>query len=283
MNLVRLQARVIFARGHLYKYKSVDGDSFNHVCEILRDSRIFFPRPSQLNDPEECKPTSTVGDIRDPQYRPAVEAWVRRCLAYNVPPPSEQRIQAELAQLTQEKLETLLKEVDLEYRVSVEDRYRILSLADSALNLHLWNEYAGAFSGVCLKFAVDSRFGTAYQVHYSDGDRTLDLTSVDDYEHLVMTGLIKRRKWRSEKEFRLIFGEPPIEDQPILVNQKYSFPSKFLEAVIVGNRMRAAQRARLVALAHARHPSPRCLIASPDPRSPSGVMLRPLTIWSTCR
>src|SRR5882672_9311618 len=121
MDLVRLQARVIFAHGFLYKYKPLSGKSFDHVCEIIRDSKIFFPRPSQLNDPEECRPAATVGEIADPQYRPAVEAWVRRCVAHRVPPPTEAQIQQELAQLTQENLLQMLKQVDIEYRAAVEN------------------------------------------------------------------------------------------------------------------------------------------------------------------
>src|SRR5258708_9203536 len=256
----------MFERGFLYKYKPLSDKSFGHVCEVIRDSKIFFPRPSQLNDPAECKPTTTIGDITDPQYRPAVEAWVRRCVAHRVQPPSEAQIQQELAELTQEKLLWMLKQVDIEYRAAVESRYCVLSLADSPVNSHLWDAYADRFGGVCLQFAVDSRFGTAYQVQYIDGDRTLDLTSADDYEHLVQTGLVKRRKWRHEREFRLIFGEPPVEDQPPLIHQRYEFPPAHLTALIIGHRVTIEHPAKLVALPRYRQPRLRCFQAFPARR-----------------
>jgi hypothetical protein len=159
--VIRIGQQVAIGRGHFYKYKPLVGSAFEHVCEILSDSKIFFPRPSQLNDPEECKPSMTIGDIGDPQYRPSVDAWVRRCITHREPQPSEEEIQAELAQLTQEQLEGLLKDVDIEYRAAVENRYRILSLSNSPRNHHLWRKYAAEYNGVCLEFHVNSNFGTA--------------------------------------------------------------------------------------------------------------------------
>jgi hypothetical protein len=282
MDLTKIEARVTLARGHLYKYKSLARESFEHVCEIIRDSRIFFPRPSQLNDPQECKPKSTIGDITDPNYWPAVEAWVRRCVAHRIPPPNEAEIQEELKQLTQKKLNALLDDVDSEYQAAVEDRYRILSFADSPSSAHLWNEYANNFTGVCLKFSVNSKFGTAYRVNYIDGQRVLDLTSVEEYEHLVLTGLLKRRKWRQEREYRLIFGDPPIDDQPQLVNQKYAFPSAHLTAVIFGHRTKLKQRAILIALAHNRKNRLRTFFATCQP-SRRAILIRPYTIWTKYR
>src|SRR6266850_4986972 len=99
LDLVQVQAQVVFARGFLYKYKPLTGKGFEQVREIVRDSRIFFPRPSQLNDPLECRPSTTIGDITDPNYWPSVEAWVRRCVAHRRPPPREDQIQAELRRL----------------------------------------------------------------------------------------------------------------------------------------------------------------------------------------
>ncbi|MEK6211271.1 MAG: DUF2971 domain-containing protein [Pseudomonadota bacterium] len=210
----------------------------------------------------------TVGNINDPKYRPSVEAWVRRCVAHRVPPPTENEIQAELVQLTQQKLEALMREVDVEYQAAVESRYRILSLADSARNRHLWKEYAGEFSGVCLEFLINSKFGTALQVTYTNAIRNLDLTSRDDFEHLVMTGLVKRKKWRKEREYRLIFGEPPIEDQPPLVNQKYEFPAEHLTGLIIGHRVETGQRDKLLALAKKRSHQPQCFVAMSYPLWP---------------
>jgi hypothetical protein len=204
----QIRAGLTLRKGHLYKYKSLDPRSREHVIDILRDSKLYFPRPSQLNDPDEGKPQLFIGDISDAAYRPAVEAWVRRCLKHEAPPPTEVQIQTELARLTQSKLEEMVVKAGVAYRASVERRYRIFSLAGSPWNRHLWEHYADDFNGVCIELNLDSSFGPAYSVTYSDTPRRIDLTSVDDFEHLIQTVLVKSTRWSEELEARMIFGEP---------------------------------------------------------------------------
>lgn len=278
-----IQGDVTIAQGHFYKYKSLAGRGLKQTREIVRDSRIFFPRPSQLNDPRECKPTMVIGDISDEKYWPAVEAWVRRCVAGNVPPPSEEQIQAQLAQLTQPLLYDMMRQSEIEFRVAVDRHYMILSLADSAHNNHLWKDYAGDFSGVCMQFLVNARFGTCYRVRYCDDDRMIDLTSIEDMEHLVQTVLVKRSLWKRENEYRLVFGDPPIDDQAPLVQQKYEFGPEHLFKLIVGCRAKPRHRGQLLALARSRQPRLRCYEAMPPLRrrrpTHGSVRLRPLSIW----
>jgi hypothetical protein len=83
-----------------------------------------------------------------------------------------------------------------------------------------------------------------------------------------MTGLVKRKKWQKEKEFRLVFGDPPTEEQPPLVNQKYEFPSENLTGLIIGHRVETSQRNKLLELAMGRPNQPPCFIAKPHPLWP---------------
>jgi hypothetical protein len=261
----RVHAGVTLRKGHLYKYKSLDGTQIDHVIEIVRDSRLYFPRPSQLNDPEEGKPRLVVGNVKDPTYWPAVEAWVRRCVSHRPRPPTEAEIQAELAQLTQERLDAMVCEAEPELTRALDRRYRIFSLADSPWNRHLWERYAG--NGVCLEFHVESRFGTAFAVEYSDQPRYLDLVSYNAFDHLVKMALIKARRWREERECRIIFGEPPIDDQPELVDQRYAFPADCLTGMLIGYKVSRAQQEQLLSLARARRHPVRCYLVRPIPWS----------------
>lgn len=263
MALLPIQAHVKLRRGHLYKYKSLKGANYDHVREILCEHMIFCPRPSQLNDPIECKPLLTIGDIADPAYRPKVEAWVRRCVAHRVTPPSEERIQAELAQLTQSKLEAMIKQATDLYQHEVNERYRILSLADSAENYLLWTNYADNYEGVCLEFFVDPMLGSAYQVVYSDEFPVLDITKNEGFDALIMTALVKRTQWQQEAEYRLIFGEPPMPDDPPLINQRLQFPPQLLTSIIFGHKVSVDHQRELLELAKLRIPQLRCLIAPP--------------------
>jgi hypothetical protein len=241
-------------RGSLYKYKSLSALSFDHVTEIIRDCMIYVPRPSQLNDPEECRPLQTICDISDPSYRPKIEAWVRRCVAHRVPLPSEAEIQIELQQLNQKHLEELIKEAIPTFHQEVEKRYRILSLADSKENHHLWSAYADYYTGICLEFFVDPFFGSAYQVQYADATPAFDITDNESFDTLVATALTKRLKWSEESEYRLIFADPPINGDLPLLNQKFQFPRKVLTSIIFGYKVNEKHRNYLLELVKAVSP-----------------------------
>ena len=160
-----------------------------------------------------------------------------RCVAHRVPPPSETEIQTELQQLSQTHLEMLIKEASVTYHQAVEKRYRILSLADSRENHHLWVNYADSYAGICLGFFVDPLFGSAYQVQYAEAIPTFDITSNEGFDALVATALTKRLKWKNEGEYRLVFGDPPIKGDPPLINQKLRFPRNFLTSIVFGYRV----------------------------------------------
>lgn len=252
-------------RGSLYKYKSLRPPHFDYVTEIIRDCMIYVPRPSELNDPDECKPQQTIGDISDPSYRPKIEAWVRRCVAHRIPPPSEAETQIELQQLNQSHLEALIKESELIYHQAVDERYRILSLSDSKENHHLWSAYADCYAGICLEFFVDPFFGSAFQVQYADAIPAFDITNNENFDPLVATALTKRLKWSEEGEYRLVFGDPPIQGDPTLYNQKFRFPRNFLTSIIFGYKVNKGHRNHLVKLIKAVSPHMSVFEASGGP------------------
>ena len=253
-------------RGRHYKYKSLETSPFEHVVEILRDNKIYLPRPSELNDKDEGKPQLVVGDITNPEYWPNVEAWVRRYLSHDRHPLDERQIQEELKQITQSRLESMISQVDADFKSAVEKRYRILSFGSSPFNRHLWESYASSFNGVCVEFTTDDQFGPLYEVIYSDAIRSLDLTSSDGFEHLRLTLLTKSLQWQDEKEARIIFGEPPIDQiQPILVDQRYYFPTEKLTGLFIGYKIKSHHKRRVLALAASRSNHVPCYTVWPAP------------------
>jgi hypothetical protein len=190
-------------RGPLYKYKSLDDKAFDHTMEILRDHRIFVPKPTQLNDPLECKPEMVVGNLGDPAYKASVEAWVRRCVRHRPQQPTEQEIQQELLQLTPDKLAELAALSELEYHSAIDAQYRILSMATAYDNAHLWNAYANNYTGACIQMHL-TPWINAYHVKYTDVVPLLDLVDDASFAALDMTGLRKRLKWEVEGEARII-------------------------------------------------------------------------------
>lgn len=260
-----LQANDTIRRGYLYKYKSLRGQNYGHVVEIIKDCRIYCPRPSELNDPEECKPQLVINDIADPAYRPKVDDWVRRCVARRHPAPSEPEIQAELKSQTQAKLESLVREATLAYHEEIEAQYRILSFADSPENHHLWANYADHYSGICMQFFVNPMLGSAFQMDYLDTLSAIDIADNEGFGALVATALVKRTKWRAEGEYRLIFRIPPLPGDPPLIGQKFCFPRQLLTGIILGYRVAENIRSSLLRVIRDHAPHVWCAEATGGP------------------
>ena len=228
-------------RGPLYKYKSLAGNEFERAVDILRENRIYCPKPSQLNDKLECKPDMVIGDFNDPAYKANVEAWVRRCVSHRLVAPTEEEIQQELAQLTPEKLMHMAGEAAPEYHAAIDQQFRIVSLALSPTNAHLWWNYADQFRGVCIQLHL-TPWIVAYRVRYSDTVPILDLVDDEGFAALDRTALRKRVKWAPEDEARLILREPPLPEDPVLVNQMLAFDPQRIKAVVFGYRIDPAKK-----------------------------------------
>jgi hypothetical protein len=58
--------RYAWITGHevLYKFKGMTGDPHEHAIDMLTNSRIYFSKPDQFNDPLDCAPSCRL--IRDP-------------------------------------------------------------------------------------------------------------------------------------------------------------------------------------------------------------------------
>ncbi|TOQ20434.1 hypothetical protein CGG99_24155, partial [Vibrio parahaemolyticus] len=53
----------------LYKYRAFDPDNTKYIEPIFKNSEIYFPFPSELNDPFECQFQLSVGDLNDLEYK----------------------------------------------------------------------------------------------------------------------------------------------------------------------------------------------------------------------
>ncbi|WP_176097178.1 DUF2971 domain-containing protein [Burkholderia cepacia] len=238
-------------RGPLYKYKSLSDETFAHTVEILREHRIFIPKPTQLNDDLECKPELVVGNFDNPNYRATVEAWVRRCVRHRPEQPTEEEIQHELAQLTVERLKEFAGQSSPEYHAAIDQQVRILSMAIAPDNDHLWQAYADGYSGVCIQMHL-TPWLNAYRVKYCDEVPILDLSDDESFCALDMTALRKRLKWSYEGEARIILQEPALPYDPTLVEQKLAFDPHRIKAVVFGYRVEPPKLAKLQSILRGR-------------------------------
>jgi len=130
---------LVMARGLLYKYKSLENEKqINYVIELITKQKIYCPKPSQLNDDKEFKPELVIGDLTDTVYLSKVRQWAEKIMSNRHPRPSEEEIQNELSTLTESKLRKLAEESTNDYRQSLNDRFRVVSLSTTPNNQHLW-------------------------------------------------------------------------------------------------------------------------------------------------
>ena len=241
---------VVMGRGHFYKYKSLAPKYLPHTLEIIKDRKIFCPRPSQTNDKdEEFKPPVTVGDYSDPIYRARVHRWVRRIATRSNPHALEAQIQHQLSIITQEGLESYAKQLEPEYHQEIENQDRLLSLSDIPDNHHLWVNYADDYAGISFQFFITPEFSTVYQVNYVQSRPKWDLVCDQDMETLSATALTKLDKWRDEREFRVVISEPPLPYGPVLVNQKLDLPIEAFAGIYLGNKINPTIKTLIVDLA----------------------------------
>src|SRR5271154_259445 len=53
----------------LYKFRSLEGSSREHTFDIIQNSRIYFSRPEQFNDPFDCTPPFALAkSASDPDF-----------------------------------------------------------------------------------------------------------------------------------------------------------------------------------------------------------------------
>ena len=243
---------MILAKEHLeekilYKFRCIQKDStdptipdpnkLHYIARIFSHNELFFPSPIELNDPLECRPKFTVGDLANHEYKNKFVSNRRRIMIEggNTRPPNE--ITAFLNSLNQKQVEELTKEETNDFRLQLR-KYRICSFCAKPDNPIVWSHYADSHKGFCLIFDVDNDlFGDAIKVVYQNEYPTLDVTEEDDYEILKCSALVKFSDWKYEEEFRLVSAEPNFPHALPVRNNKLTFPPEMLLGVIFGYKI----------------------------------------------
>jgi hypothetical protein len=240
------KTKIKFGRGFFYKYKSLEGCNFDQALELIETLAIYCPKPSELNDDDEFRPTFSGAQLSDMGYRNKVDKWVRRCLNKSNPVPTEAQLQAELQALTQERLDAIAIELSKQFYQEVNQKHRVISMTNSQLNHHLWSAYAKNYSGVCFEFEISPWLTAMYEVQYSNEPKKLDLASDAELEQLNVTALTKHVDWSEEKEYRMVLTDPPVEGGPTILNNRLYLLPKMFTGVYFGFRIERMERDALL-------------------------------------
>lgn len=191
----------------LYKFRPYETEMHREwVRQILVENRVYFSRPTELNDPHDLRPLvkfregPTEEHTRRRLLEDAERVWARR-----TPPPSGEELLASRRRLAFGNLQVLEAEA-IERTHRRLDDYWIFSLADTRDYVHMWTHYADQGRGLCIHFHADepSPFGAAQRVLYQ-AERPVVLVPLGpDHSVADAATLTKTKRWEIESEYRFI-------------------------------------------------------------------------------
>jgi hypothetical protein len=238
----RTEARLAASRGlkELFKFRPFrTKENHERVREILVDHKVYFSRPSQLNDPFDLSPLFEFSNDRNTLLQEAEASWHRRR-----PPLSDDELRGLRNAFTHGSLDDLRKEGTQRARTRIE-QYWVLSLAGNRDHPMLWSHYADGHTGICIHFASDgsSIFGGSQQIWYKPKRPVVPVPiTLSDEEAAARITLTKGDFWKYEQEFRFIrYPGVPFDDVGLrFIGQHAHFSPRLLTGVTVGTRTSSA-------------------------------------------
>jgi hypothetical protein len=228
----------------LYKFKSLAGDSRDHVMDIIQNSRIYFSTQEQFNDPLDCAPIfKLAGDPDDPAFmaelRKDEEAMI---LEDRLTPERVAAMRATEGTPPTEMAAAITRNVCENLRRTL----HIFCLSATREPTLLWSHYAGSHAGVCLHFKVvhGEITGLARGIDYV-ADRPPVMVPLrynrSEQEAARRMSLVKAESWRYESEYRIL-ANPEVDWGHPFDGRYVSFPCELLTAVTLGMRISPADR-----------------------------------------
>lgn len=188
-----------------YKYREIGEDGTKErarLYEILVENKVYFPKPSSLNDPFDCNP---VANFNNPvELRRYVEKKYRS--DFNYKPTSKEVTQ------TVVDMSALYTEYDV--RKVFDEYIGVLCLSKcNKLNL-MWSHYANSHKGICLGFDLGViKNWLCKPVLYSSERVNIDLMRIkedESYRKDIISSAVftKGEDWCVEKEIRSLSKNP---------------------------------------------------------------------------
>lgn len=156
-------------------YRYINLSDVDRLQELLLESKLYFPKPSEFNDPFEFKP---------------------------------KRITADTAGMDQELVEKYIDpslERTYELICTELDKFGVCCFSESCASITMWSHYAERHSGACVGFETGNDFFEDLRhvdYDYERHDFDLKNDTRDDIIRKVM--LRKYESWMDEQEWRLL-------------------------------------------------------------------------------
>ena len=214
-----------------YRYASTKNLAW--LEPILLQNRLFFPSPSELNDPAEGKPKpSGASELSIAQFlynqfvasNPNLPQTVCDVVRHDI-----------TEEVHSQGWEQALKHIS-KYLNPYLNRHGIYSMCKRWDNMSMWAKYANNYTGYCLEFKNSGLFSAAYEVYYSDEEITQDFTNLDELNCYFF--FYKKSEWSNEEEVRIV--------TPSHIQNPISFDPTLLSQVILGYKISTKDKSQII-------------------------------------
>jgi hypothetical protein len=176
---------------------------------LLISNSIYCSKPSDFNDPWDCKPHFNTEILEDPVENERHAAWAEDLCRRRNPGMSEDDL-ANMCQTLHNDCSRgaeIIEEISKSLAFAVAGRYRVYCLAPDAGNLLMWAHYADNHRGVCLEFSLcNDVLCAALRCEYLSTFPVMKAYAQGDEDNLRIL-LAKADVWAYEREYRLVAQE----------------------------------------------------------------------------
>ncbi len=215
--------------GKFYKYRTLgeEGSVFRErLREIIVDRAIYFAKPTELNDPFDCRP---IVDVSEPMRVKRTARKMTNDVLNQQEIQTSRKVRKQLDQKVFERLHNQTQRSEDLYS-TLDANIGVFCMSGIPNSRLQWAYYGDSHRGVCLEFKIpeDSGWYTV-PVTYSEKRPTINVVSmVDDSDYRTQEMLkavtTKSADWKHECEFRAL------QDH----SGKIDFPPGYLVGIIFG-------------------------------------------------
>jgi len=220
---------------NLYHYQAFN---LEYLREVIVGSTLHFSKPSDFNDPWDCRPWYDFDCIADPQILEQHVQWYIGVSQTHRPDISTEQVneRANFFRRNPPALAAKIREFSQTMGEAINAQYRVYCLSTKSDCELMWAHYAQSHRGVCLEFSVANElFCSAFPVQYGLTYPRFLMTDHKGPDQQIAPLLSKSSAWSYEEEFRLISDEKGDPTDTIVTTVgKKKIPPKSLTAVILG-------------------------------------------------
>jgi len=246
----------LIALGHIYRYRSLAGEGFARIYDLVTRSDLFFPSYPELNDPFDGRVLPNA-DGTDAEKREHIVDFLTED-GRPLDTAAENTIRAFLALGPASQAERILKVHEEQMK-----QMGVACFSAAGDDIPMWAYYADSHRGVCLRFRGLLLTGLpectpAIKVVYKDAYPDVSFFKATRFRRVVTLVDTKATAWSHEKEWRIVrtSGRGPA-----------AFDPAALDGIILGCEIKPADERRLKDLCARVRPDLEVLKTSPAHRA----------------